>query len=241
MLFGEKYPEIVRVVTIDSDYGRLKSKELCGGTHVKNTSEIGLFKIISEESVAAGIRRITALTGMKAAEKVLADSALLQTLATTLKVPAEKIPEKIESLLDQVKQLQKKLKSVKRAGGLSPPAQTADDLILSAETVGGVKLITSQLPDTDLNAARQLIDQIRQKTAGVAVLFALFPEEGKIILLAGVSRDLVAQYDAENWVRSLTPLIGGKGGGGRPDMAQGGGNDATKLPVVFEAAKKFFG
>jgi alanyl-tRNA synthetase len=103
-----------------------------------------------------------------------------------------------------------------------------------------LKLITAQLPDVDINAARQLIDQIRQKTESVAVLFALFPEEGKITLLAGVSRDLVSKYNAEDWVKSLTPLIGGKGGGGRPDMAQGGGSDASKLPEVFEAAKRFF-
>jgi alanyl-tRNA synthetase len=107
--------------------------------------------------------------------------------------------------------------------------------------VGEIKLITAQLPDVDINAARQLIDQIRQKTDNVAILFALLQEEGKITLLAGVSRELASKYDAEKWVKSLTPLIGGKGGGGRPDMAQGGGNDASKLPQVFEAAKKFFG
>jgi alanyl-tRNA synthetase len=237
MLFGEKYPERVRVVGIGVCEGN--SKELCGGTHVRNTTEIRCFKIISEESVSAGVRRITALTGMKAVEKAQSESAIVHHLATTLKIPAEEIPAKVESLMEQVKKLQKQVKTAgKTADGRR---QTAEDLINGAEVVGAVKLITAQLPDVDINTARQLIDQIRQKTDNVAILFALLQEEGKITLLAGVSRELTSKYDAEKWVKSLTPLIGGKGGGGRPDMAQGGGNDATKLPAVFEAAKKFFG
>ncbi|MCL2710881.1 MAG: alanine--tRNA ligase [Planctomycetaceae bacterium] len=255
MLFGEKYPERVRVVVIGGQYGKPPgarprdwmgniSQELCGGTHIENTSEIGLFKIISEESIASGVRRITALTGEKAVAKVLADSALLQSIATTLKIPAEKIPEKIASLSEQLKQLQKKSKM-----GIDKQ-QTAtvnvDELIAGAETVvgranvGTLKLVTSVLPFADLNAARQVLDQIKQKSESTAVVLA-YVQEGKVTLLTGLSRDLVAKgLDAVKWIDTLVPLIGGKKGGGRADFGQSGGNNAAKLPVVFDEAGKFF-
>jgi alanyl-tRNA synthetase len=236
MLFGEKYPEEVRVVRTLGE-----STELCGGTHVKNTSQISLFKIISEESISAGIRRITALTGEKAIEKVSHDSALLQSIATTLKIPAEKIPERVESLTEQIKQLQKQLKSAQSAGGVS-----AEELISKAETVvgreniGTVTLITGILPHPDLNAARQLIDKIKQKVESAGVVLA-FVESGKVTLLTGLSRDLTAKrLSAVQWIETIAPIIGGTRGGGRPDMAQSGGNDPAKLPEVFKEAGKFF-
>ena len=236
MLFGEKYPEHVRVIRIRGDLIE-DSIELCGGTHVKNTSEIGLFKIISESSVAAGIRRIEALTGKKAVEKVMHDSALLQSIATTLKIPAEKIPERVQSLTEQVKQLQKQAKTADSRR--QTVAVNVDDLIKSAETVNGVKLIACEL-STDVDAARQLIDQIKQKATGVAMLFAIKGDD-KVTLLTGVSRDLVDKYSAVELLRRVVPLVGGKGAGGRPDFAQGGGSDASQLAEVFVEAKKFFG
>jgi alanyl-tRNA synthetase len=227
MLFGEKYPEKVRVV------GFGNSVELCGGTHLTNTSQVGFFKIISEESVSAGTRRITALTGLKAAEKALHDSSLLQQTAAVLKIPAEDIVQKVEDLTAQVKKLQKDVQSRTRQSAVS-----AADLLKDAQTVNGIKLITKQV-NADVNTLRQLIDQIRQKEQNVAVLLASVTD-GKVLLIAGLSRDLTAKkFDAVEWVKSVTPLIGGKGGGGRPDMAQGGGNDAAKLPEVFDAAKKW--
>jgi alanyl-tRNA synthetase len=231
MLFGEKYPEKVRVVTIDG-----RGKELCGGTHVKNTSEIGLFKIISEESVAAGIRRITALTGMKAVEKMQAEASILQQLAQTLKVPAEEMPAKVSAMQEQVKKLQKQLKTQVSSGKIS-----IDDLIAGADTVGNIKVILWDVPDMDINGLRQLADAIRAKTDSVAMLFSSVQEE-KVTLVAGLSRDLVERkYDAVAWIRSVSPIIGGRGGGGRPDLGQGGGNDPAKLQEMFAEAKKFFG
>jgi len=240
MLFGEKYPEKVRAVTVGA------SIELCGGTHLTNSSQIGLFKIISEESIASGVRRITALTGQKAVEKVLADSALLQSIAATLKIPAEKIPEKIASLSEQVKQLQKKAKS----GGATPTdgRQTVnvDELLAGAATVvgradiGTLKLITSVLPFADLNAARQVLDQIKQKSESTAVVLA-YTEGDKVTLLTGLSRDLVAKgLSAVKWIESLASIIGGTRGGGRPDMGQTGGPNVAKLPEVFKVAGKWF-
>jgi alanyl-tRNA synthetase len=172
------------------------------------------------------------------------DSALLQSVATILKIPAENVPQKVEAMAAQIKDLQKQVKTAdgrRQAETADGRRQTAEDLIQNAETIGNVKFIACELPDTDLNAARQLVDQIKQKTESVAMLFALTPEEGKITLLAGASRDLVGKYDALELVRRLSPLVGGKGGGGRPDMAQSGGNDASKLPEVFAEAKKYFG
>ncbi|GHT38359.1 hypothetical protein FACS189427_12390 [Planctomycetales bacterium] len=227
MLFGEKYPEKVRVVKFG------ESIELCGGTHLTNTSQVGFFKIISEESVSAGTRRVTALTGLKAAEKALHDSAILQQTAAVLKIPAEDIVQKVEDLTAQVKKLQKDVQSRTRQSAVS-----AADLLKDAQTVSGITLITKQV-NADVNTLRQLIDQVRQKEQNVAVLLASVID-GKVLLIAGLSRDLISKYNAIDLIGTLTPLIGGKGGGGRPDMAQGGGGDAAKLPEVFEKAKGYF-
>jgi alanyl-tRNA synthetase len=233
MLFGEKYPDWVRVVQIGD------SKELCGGTHLTNSSQVGFFKIIAEESVSAGTRRITALTGKKAMEKVLADAAILQQTTTVLKIPIEEIPVKIEQLNGQVKKLQKQLQSAS-SGKIS-----VDELIAGAEVignakVGNIKVIAQDIPDSDVKLLRQLIDQIRQKTKSVAVLFSSV-QNGKVTLIAGLSRDLVTQgLNAEDWLKAVTPIIGGKGGGGRPDMAQSGGTDPAKLQEAFDTAKKSF-
>jgi alanyl-tRNA synthetase len=242
MLFGEKYPEKVRVVQIGEGWTEigLVSIELCGGTHVQNTSEIGLFKIISEESVAAGIRRITALTGMKAVEKMQAEAAILQQLAQTLKVPADDVVAKVENLAGQVKQLRKQLAAPLAGRGGKCIASDAANLIASAEIVNGIKLIACELPDMDADAVRQLIDQIKQKTDSVFMLFAL-RSDGKVTLLSGASSDIADKYNAVDFIRRVTPLIGGKGGGGRPDFGQGGGSNAAKLPEVFAEAKKFLG
>ena len=236
MLFGEKYPEKVRVVQFGNGI------ELCGGTHVKNTSEIGLFKIISEESVAAGVRRITALTGMKAFEKAQAEAQTIGQLASLLKVPSEEVLTKVESLNAQVKQLRKQ---VQEAGGRRQEAAVdVDGLIKSAEVINGVKLIACELPDMDVNAVRQLIDQIRQRADSradsVFMLFAVIAD-GKVALLSGASRDITDRYSAVDLIRKVTPLVGGKGGGGRADFAQSGGSDAAKLPEVFAEVRKYFG
>jgi alanyl-tRNA synthetase len=236
MLFGEKYPEKVRVIAVGD------SIELCGGTHVKNASQIGLFKIISELSVAAGIRRIEAYTGQKAVEKVLADSAIVQQVAATLKIPAEGIPAKVEALAEQVKKLQKQVKTADGGRQMETAdgrRQTAEELLKTAEMVNGVKLIATQLTDMDVNAVRQLLDQIREKTESVAILFAVV-QEGKVALLAGASRDLTDRYSAVELLRRVAPLVGGKGGGGRPDFAQTGGKAPSKLPEAFAEAKKYF-
>jgi len=228
MLFGEKYPDVVRVVSV-GDF----SKELCGGTHLDSTGQVGLFKIVSEESVAAGTRRITALTGPAALKHVRRNESVLTRTAAALKVPFDEVPQRVETLAKEVRQLKKQV-----AAGAKAEGTTADTLLASAGDVNGTKVIVAEVPETDPQAMRELIDQIRHKTAASAVLLAGRQDEGKVLLVAGLSRDLVKKgLNASNWVKSAAQIVGG-GGGGRPDMAQAGGKDAQKLPEALEAARK---
>ena len=229
MIFGEKYPEKVRIVQIGG------SVELCGGTHCKNSSQIGLFKILSEESVSSGIRRITALTGAKAVEKMQQDAAVIQQSTGVLKIQPDEMPTRIEAMAEQIKRLQKQLKTAAAGGKID-----INDLINGAQSVGDVKVILWNVPDVDKNMLRETIDQLRQKTQGVAAMLASTTGDS-VVLVAGLSKDLVEKkFSAVDWVRKITPLIGGAGGGGRPDMGQGGGKDASKLQEAFLEAKKYF-
>ncbi len=227
MLFGEKYPDVVRMVTM----GQF-SKELCGGTHLSNTAQVGLLKIIGEESVAAGTRRITALTGRAAMENVRHTQATLGRAAAALRVPPDEVPQRLESLIKEVRQLKKQL-----ATGPKGSAASVDGLLKEAVNLGGVKVVVAEVPGGP-NELRQLIDQLRRKAGPVAVLLAnRQEEEQKVTLIAGLSRDLVGRkLDAVAWVRVAAAVVGGSGGG-RPDMAQAGGKLPAKLPEALEAAR----
>ncbi|MBN1910579.1 MAG: alanine--tRNA ligase [Pirellulales bacterium] len=227
MLFGEKYPDVVRVVSM-GEY----SKELCGGTHLDNTGQIGLFKIVGEESVAAGTRRITALTGMAALEHVHQAETALAKITGLLRVPVQEAPDRIEALMKEVRQFKKQAAAGPKSGGVS-----VDELLSSAVDLSGTKLILADVPDATADTLRQLIDQIRRKAAPVAVMLGARQEEGKVMLMAGVSRDLVEQgVDSVQWVRAAAKLVQG-GGGGRPDLAQAGGKNADKLPDALKKAR----
>lgn len=229
MLFGEKYPDVVRVVTV-GDY----SKELCGGTHLDHAGQVGLFKIIGEESVAAGTRRITALTGWKAYEYVRDLSRTVSEASVALNVPPAEVPARIQATLRELRQLRKQLASGGRAISVS-----ADQLLSQAEEVDGVRLVISEIPTPDPDAMRQLIDQLRRKEVPVAVLLAAKQaDEGKVVLVAGVSRDLTKRgLDAVKWVRTVAGVVGG-GGGGRADLAQAGGKLLDKLPEALTLARE---
>jgi alanyl-tRNA synthetase len=219
MLFGEKYSDEVRVVSV----GRY-SKELCGGTHLESTGQIGLFKITSEESVAAGTRRIVALTGSRALKQVRRNEAALSRAAAVLRVPGAEVPDRVESLVEEVRQLKKQL-----AAGPRTEAFTVDHLLGDAVDVAGTKVVVAEVPEATPPMMRGLIDQLRRKAAPVAVMLAARQGEGKVTLIAGLSRDLVEQgADAVQWVRAAAAKVKG-GGGGRPDMAQAGGKDPEKL------------
>jgi alanyl-tRNA synthetase len=292
MLFGEKYPDPVRMVSMGAF-----SKELCGGTHLSNTGEVELFEILSEEGVSAGTRRITALTGARAAEhmkqietagdqaakllgvpayeianavsaltnqarelrkqvssggsstasqpKVKSDAGqanvkasidlVKQALADAgrqLSVAILSVPQRIEALQDEIAGLEKQLAERSAAGPLS-----GDRLLESAEQVGDVTVVVTEVPGVEANLMRQLIDQVRGKTTSSAVLLATRQGDDKLTLVAGISKDLQAKkLSAGEWIRPVAAAVGG-GGGGRPDMAQAGGKEPAKLPEALQIAK----
>jgi alanyl-tRNA synthetase len=228
-LFGEKYGDSVRVVSM-GDF----SRELCGGTHLSNTGQVGLCKIVGEESVAAGTRRVTALTGKKALEKIRQDETILHELAGLLKARPDDLPKRVAALADEVKQLKRDLtkKATQSAGS------SAESLIESAVDVKGVKVVTHQADGMDVEALRGLIDQLRRKTSPLAVCLASVTE-GRVTLIASLSKELVERgLNAVEWVKAAAQHVGG-GGGGRPDMAQAGGKDASQLPQALAAAVEF--
>ncbi|MDG2381190.1 MAG: alanine--tRNA ligase [Pirellulaceae bacterium] len=290
MLFGEKYPDPVRMVSM-GDF----SRELCGGTHLDNTADVGAFEIITEEGVSAGTRRIVALTGAKATEYIQSTEAAVQKSSAALDVSAVDLPAAVKHLALQVRDLKKELSGSGK--GVDPkafqatstskqeekPIQvhltlreaakvlnvkmsevvdrihaaiaerdsllkqlstrkeediiSAADLIDRAEKVGDVTVVVAEVLHANSNVLRQLIDQLRKAVAPCVVFLATSDGDSKVILVAGVSRDLVDQLHAGNLVKQVAPIVGG-GGGGKPDMAQAGGKDPTSLPQALEAAQK---
>jgi alanyl-tRNA synthetase len=291
MLFGEKYPDPARMVTMAAF-----SRELCGGTHLENTAEVEALEIVAEEGVAAGTRRITALTGVKAKEHIAKTQSALAQMASALGVspanvpaatkrlaqcvrdlkkavtsggkPAEEpapvvaaktaqplenqqakaalreaarllnvapfdAPERVVAMLAEMDDLKRQLATRSSAGDLS-----ADALLSKAENVKGITVIVAEAPSANANLMRQLIDQIRKKVSPTAVFLATREGDSKVVLVAGVSRDLVEQgISAGNWVRDVAPIVGG-GGGGKPDLAQAGGKQPDKLPEALVKAKE---
>jgi alanyl-tRNA synthetase len=226
MLFGEKYPDIVRMVSI-GDF----SKELCGGTHLDNSGQIGLFKIVGEESVAAGTRRIVAMTGSAALARVREQEAALAETAALLRVPAAEVPHRVAALAKELRELKKQATAAPRAGGV-----TADKLLAEATEVGGVKIVVAEVPGGDAGTMRQLIDQLR-KTAGAVAVMLGSAADGKATLVAGIGRDVQSRgINAGEWIKSAADVVGGRGGG-KPDMAQAGGKHAEKLAEALAAGR----
>lgn len=230
MLFGEKYPDVVRMVSM----GEI-SKELCGGTHLENTGQVGLFKIVAEESVAAGTRRITALTGIAALESVRKAQATLNKVALLLKSPADQVVDRVESLMKEVRDLKKKAS----AAGTQAEGVGIEQMLVQAVKIGEVKVLIAEVQG-DPNHLKQLIDLLRRKADGPgAILFGNGnAEEKKATLVAAFTKELVSKgLDAVKWVRAASAPIGGSGGG-RPDLAQAGGKHPEKLAEAFQAGRE---
>ena len=233
MLFGEKYPDEVRMVSMDG-----VSRELCGGTHVSSTGEIGQVRIVGEESVSAGTRRVSAITGLAALDRFRRAEAALQEAAGTLRVPLAELPARLAALAKEVKDL-KKARPAAAAATLSP-----DDLLAAAPTVGGARIVVADARGADVAAMRQCVDLVRRKGAPV-VVFLGSAEGDKVSLVAGISREMEERgFAAGTWIREPAALVGGKGGG-RADLAQAGGKLVDKLPDALAAARtlaeKFLG
>jgi alanyl-tRNA synthetase len=229
MLFGEKYPDIVRMVSMGSDDERV-SRELCGGTHVSNTGEIGLVRIVGEESVSAGTRRVTAVTGFESLRRMRRAEQTLSEAASSLKVPTHDLPTRLTALTKELKELRK------GTGGAAAAGVSPDELLAAAVTVGDTRLVVASLSSGDAGSMRQCIDQLRRKGSPIAVLLGGC-DGGKVTLVAGISRELEERgLSASTWINEAAPLVGGKGGG-RKDLAQAGGKDPDKLGDALEAAK----
>jgi alanyl-tRNA synthetase len=224
--FGDKYPEAnVRVVTIPDERAPrgFYSKELCGGTHVHRIGDIGVLKIVSEGSVAAGVRRIEAVTGIGALEHYERQAQILSQVASRLNTSEDSVLATVEKLSNSVKQLEKELEGQKRKGALGQ----LDQLASQVQTIKGVKLVAAEVSGTDKESLRQLVDSLRQKLgSGVVALGTI--DDGKVALIAGVTKDLTAKVHAGKLIQALAKMVGGSGGG-RPDLAEAGGKDTSAL------------
>ncbi|HCR6415185.1 TPA: alanine--tRNA ligase [Shigella flexneri] len=225
-LFGEKYDERVRVLSM-GDF----STELCGGTHASRTGDIGLFRIISESGTAAGVRRIEAVTGEGAITTVHADSDRLSEVAHLLKGDSNNLADKVRSVLERTRQLEKELQQLKEQAA----AQESANLSSKAIDVNGVKLLVSELSGVEPKMLRTMVDDLKNQLGSTIIVLATVAE-GKVSLIAGVSKDVTDRVKAGELIGMVAQQVGGKGGG-RPDMAQAGGTDAAALPAVLASVK----
>ncbi len=225
MLFGEKYGDEVRVLDIGN------SRELCGGTHVARTGDIGFFKIVAEGGVAAGIRRVEAVTGDNALAWVQAQEATLAAAATALKAPAAEIEARIAQLIEGTKVAERDLAKLKA----KLAANAGDDLAGGAVDVKGAKVLATMLDGADAKSLRETLDKLKDKLGSAAIVLSAVVD-GKVSLIAGVTADLTAKVKAGELVNHVARQVGGKGGG-RPDMAQAGGTDPAGLPAALASVR----
>ncbi len=228
-MFGEKYSDVVRVV----DYPGV-SMELCGGTHVGNTAEIGLFKIISETGIASGIRRIEAVAGQSVLDYLNVRDNVVKDLSDRFKAKPEELPERITNLQSELKATQKQLEAAKGELAMAK----SDQLIEAAETIGAFKIIVAELPGADADSLKTAAERLQQKLGEAAVVLGSTPAEGKVSLVAAFSPNVHKEkkLQAGKFIGGIAKICGG-GGGGRPNLAQAGGRDPNQLNAALETAK----
>jgi len=229
MLFGEKYGETVRVLDIGS------SRELCGGTHVQRTGDIGLFKVVAEGGVAAGVRRIEAVTGANALAYLQSLEDTVNQAAGALKAPVAELNARIAQALDNARALEKEVAALK---GKLASAQ-GDELLAQAVDVKGLKVLAAALPGADAKTLRETMDKLKDKLKTAAIVLAAVDGD-KVQLAAGVTQDSIAKVKAGDLVNFVASQVGGKGGG-KPDMAMAGGTDAAKLPAALASVAGWVG
>ncbi|GIW81535.1 MAG: alanine--tRNA ligase [Gemmatales bacterium] len=236
-VFGEKYPDPVRVLAIGLKDPRRAtpdfSVEFCGGTHLHHTGEAGFFKIISQEGVAKGVRRVTAVTGRRAVQTAQQFSSVVETLAHRFNCPPPEIVRRVEQLFEENKKLQQQVKK----GVAGDLQHTADRLLQEAGNINGTRIIVGQVPSADNEQIRQQVDRLRQK-AGSAVVLLGWTDDGKVQMIAAVTDDLVRKgLHAGKLIGEVAKVVGG-GGGGKPTMAQAGGKEPAKLHEALELGKR---
>jgi alanyl-tRNA synthetase len=229
-MFGEKYGAEVRVIDIPG-----VSMELCGGTHVKNTAEIGLFKIMSESGIASGVRRIEAVAGPAVLAYLNERETVVKELCDRFKIKPHEISDRVTALQTELKTTQKELDAVKQELAVAK----SDQLLSEAETVGVFKLLVAHMDDLDAKALQTAAERLQQKLGEGAVILASIPAEGKVSLVAAFSPDVVKdkKLQAGKFIGEIAKICGG-GGGGRPNLAQAGGRDASKLAEALTVAKE---
>jgi alanyl-tRNA synthetase len=227
MLFGEKYGDTVRVLDIGS------SRELCGGTHVSRTGDIGLFKIVGESGVAAGIRRVEGVTGANALAYVQQMESTVQNVAGALKAAPTELQGRVTQVLEQVRSLEKEVAQLK--GKLA--SSQGDELVSQAVDVKGVKVLAARLDGADAKTLRETMDKLKDKLKTAAVVLAAV-DGAKVQLAAGVTADRMGKIKAGELVNFVAQQVGGKGGG-KPDMAMAGGTDASKLPGALKSVEQW--
>jgi alanine--tRNA ligase len=234
--FGEKYGDVVRVVQIGGKAGALDgySMELCGGTHTRATGEIGLFRIVSEGAVAAGIRRIEAVAGLRAYEKTREDAALISSVAGKMNTPLGELERKVDALLAQQKDLEKQLQAARQ----KQASEIARGLLAKVNASDAVPNIVENLGAADGDFLQTAADALKGQFKGVVVLAGT--ANGAVALVASVSPEFTAKFQAGKIVQAIAPIIGGKGGG-RPDNARGGGKDVSKLDEALQEARTMLG
>ena len=229
--FGEKYGDVVRVLQVGGQPGALNgySMELCGGTHVRATGEIGLFRITAESAIAAGIRRIEALAGLEACRRTSEERQLLRAIADKVNSPLGELEKKIEALLAQQRALEKQLLALTQERA----AQTARNLLSQAQTLNGTPALIARF-DADGEQLQGIANELKGQFQGVIILGGV--AQGAVSLVAAVAPAYAAKYPAGKIIQTLAPLVGGKGGG-RPDNARGGGKDTSKLDEALARAR----
>jgi len=221
MLFGEKYGDTVRVLDIGS------SRELCGGTHVARSGDIGFFTVTAEGGVAAGVRRIEATTGATALAYVQGMEATLGGVAGSLRVSPEEVPARVGAMLEQVRDLERELNSLKARLA----SAQGDEILGQAVDAGGVKVLAAQLEGADAKALRETMDRLKDKLKSAVIVLGSV-QNGKVQLAAGVTADQIAKVKAGELVNMVALQVGGKGGG-KPDMAMAGGTQPDALPAAM--------
>jgi alanyl-tRNA synthetase len=232
-LFGEKYGDEVRVVSMGSERGKTYSLELCGGTHVRALGDIGLFTVVGEGAVSSGVRRVEALTGEAARDYLTARDAKLREAAAALKSSPDEVPARVAALVEDRRRLERELADAKKALALGGGSGGA---AAGPEEVGGVAFLGQVVEGLDPKGLRGTVDEMKQRVgSGIAMIVAV--NEGRASVAVGLTADLVGSHSAVDLLRVAVATLGGQGGGGRPDMAQGGGPDGAKAADAVAAVR----